>query len=86
MMKNGIAQGRTDADGRFKIPGLAEGTYEQVTLDSTNSLVNESITKDPHPNPKESWFEEIRIDDGADCDEVEAAIADGRITRLNPFL
>jgi protocatechuate 3,4-dioxygenase beta subunit len=27
MLKNGIAQDRTDADGRFKIQGLAEGRY-----------------------------------------------------------
>lgn len=27
MMKNGIAQARSDSDGRFKILGLAEGTY-----------------------------------------------------------
>ena len=66
--------------------GLAEAAYEQITLGSTNSLVNENIEKEPHPNPKESWFEEIRIDDGADCDEVEAAMSDGRISRLNPFL
>ena len=66
--------------------GLARADYEQVTIGSDNSSVNDSIKKEDHPNPKESWFEEIRLSDDADCNDVDNAILEGKITRLNPFL
>jgi hypothetical protein len=38
-----------------------------------------------HPDPKESWFEEVRIPDGSTCDDVMALESDGDISRLRPF-
>jgi hypothetical protein len=38
-----------------------------------------------HPDPKESWFEEVRLGDDATCDDVMALEAEGRLSRIRPF-
>lgn len=38
-----------------------------------------------HPDPKESWFEEVRLSEGATCDDVMRLEDDGRISRIRPF-
>ena len=66
--------------------GFAFLSKESLQLGSDNELLNvEKGSSRAFPDRRQSWFEEIRIDDGADCDEVLAAEADGRFTRLGPF-
>ena len=66
--------------------GLSRLEKESVQLGASNDLL--SLGKGSsrnHPDPKESWFEEVRIEDGSDCDDVVAAEADGRLSHLRPF-
>ena len=67
--------------------GLAENTNEVVQLGNTNALLDRQSegSAGPHPNPKLSWFEELRLDDDADCEDVMALDADDRFSRTPPF-
>jgi hypothetical protein len=67
--------------------GLAENTNEVVQLGNTNFLLDRQSegSSEPHPDPKRSWFEEVRIDDDADCDVVSRAEGDGVLSRFAPF-
>jgi hypothetical protein len=68
-----------------RIVGLASVERERTVIGSSNELLNQQLPEENHPDPKRRWFEERRLDDDADCDEVLAAIDDGRISRLTPF-
>lgn len=67
--------------------GLAENTNEVVQLGNTNALLDRQSegSAGPHPNPKLSWFEELRLDDDADCEDVMGLDADDRFSRTPPF-
>jgi hypothetical protein len=67
--------------------GLAQNRFESVTLGNNNSFLDASDqgSAAPHPDPRESWFEEARIADGSDCDDVMRAEGEGVISRLRPF-
>lgn len=67
--------------------GLATNTNEVVQLGNTNVLLDRQSegSAAPHPDPKLSWFEEVRIPDDADCDLVMAAEDDGLLSRTRPF-
>ncbi len=60
--------------------------YEQITLGADNELLENQLERTEHPDPKQSWFQEIRTDDDADCDRVLQHVEDRDLERLNPFL
>jgi hypothetical protein len=66
--------------------GFAENSYESIDLGNNNPLLDtRGGSSEPHPDRKESWFEEVRIDDGSDCDDVMSAEDDGVLSRLRPY-
>jgi len=67
--------------------GLAENRWESLMLANNNPLLDRSSegSAEPHPDPKESWFEEIRISDESDCDDVMAISRDGSFSPARPF-
>jgi hypothetical protein len=67
--------------------GLAKNTNEVLQLGNNNVLLDRQSegSSEPHPDPKRSWFEEVRVDEGADCDFVMAAEDDGLLSRFAPF-
>jgi hypothetical protein len=82
---------RVDLEGVIQGPdyavGLANNRAESVTLGNNNDVLDASEQGGavPYPDPKESWFEEVRIADDSDCDDVMSAEADGVLSRLRPF-
>jgi hypothetical protein len=86
------AQRKTvDLEGVIQGPdyavGLADNGFESITLGNNNELLDASEDggAGPHPDPKESWFEEVRIPEGSDCDFVASAEEDGVLSRIRPF-
>jgi hypothetical protein len=67
--------------------GLAKNKNEALTLGASSPAFDRQSegSSEPHPDPKESWFEEIRLDDDADCDDVLQAAEDGDLSELRPF-
>jgi hypothetical protein len=67
--------------------GLARNTNELVYLGNDNTLLDQRSegASQPHPDPKESWFEEVRVDAGTTCDDVMAMSEDGTLSRVRPF-
>ena len=67
--------------------GLAKNTNEILQLGNTNILLDRQGegSSGPHPDPKRSWFEEVRIDDDADCDFVMTMEGEGLLSRFAPF-
>jgi hypothetical protein len=68
--------------------GLATNTNEVLQLGNTNPLLDRQSegSSEPHPDPLRSWFEEVRVDDDADCDDVLRADEDGRLSKVPPFV
>lgn len=67
--------------------GLARNTNEALTVAANNPLVDRQSegSSEPHPDPKRSFFEEVRIAEGSDCDDVMRAADDGTLPELPPF-
>lgn len=80
-----------DLDGIILGPdhaiGLAANTNEALTVAANNPLVDRQSegSSEPHPDAKRSFFEEVRIADGATCDDVMDAAEDGTLPELPPF-
>jgi len=68
-----------------EIIGLLTWTKEQITLDSDNPLLTTNLEQVVHPDPKEQWFQEVRLDGVTDCDGLLDAVDDETIARLRPF-
>lgn len=69
---------------------VAPERLEQRILDSTSSLwaVQQDALEtrqSPDPDPRQSWFQVVRAGEGATCDDVRAARADGRLAAVRPF-
>ncbi len=73
--------------GQDRMLGLAETGYESVTLGNNNPVLDQSSagSAEPFPDPKESWFEEVRVADDITCEEVLEMEANGDLSRLRPF-
>ena len=73
--------------GPDRVVGLAKSTNEVVQLGNTNVLLDRSSegSAEAHPDPKRSWFEEARLNDDADCDDVMSAEDDGILSVRAPF-
>lgn len=67
--------------------GLADNSFESVTLGNNNPLLDASDqgSAEPYPDPKVSWFEEVRVDDDTTCDDVVRFEETGVLSRLRPF-
>lgn len=68
--------------------GLAKNTNELVQLGNSNPIIFDRQSEGssgPHPDPKRSWFEEVRVADDVDCDFVMGAEAEGLLSVLAPF-
>ncbi len=67
--------------------GLAENTNEVLQLGNTNALLDRQSegNSEPHPDPKRSWFEEVRVADDVDCDFVVGAEDAGLLSKFAPF-
>ncbi len=68
--------------------GVSTNTNETLTLSYKGSALLDRQTEGssrPHPDPKRSWFDEIRIPEGSDCDTVMALNADGTLAQDAPF-
>ena len=72
--------------------GLVVHKKEAVILDATSPLLKTSAAREQHPDPKESWWHEIRVGtsdgsaaDSSTCDDVDSALHNGSLTDLRPF-
>lgn len=70
-----IAQRKTvDTHGVVRSPdksfGLLHAVKEGVILGANNDLLLNEADRVPHPDPKQSWWMEIRLDDDAGCGDV----------------
>ena len=70
------------ADNSF---GLAKVKKEGIVLDASNDLLKTESPRTPHPDPKRSWWFEIRLDDDDDCGAVMAAVADETLPLRSPI-
>jgi hypothetical protein len=63
--------GVVSADGAA---GFTTTTYGSVILGSDNPLFSQADPSgaETHPDPNESWFAEVRVDDGTSCADVLA--------------
>ena len=77
--QQGVVQG---TDSSF---GLAQVKKEGTVLGASNDLLLNEAPRTPHPNPKNSWWVEVRIDDGAGCDGVTAARDSEALPLRRPF-
>jgi hypothetical protein len=69
-----------------RIQGLIRQQSSQSnSLRSTVSWLEGEGSADPNPDPLRSWFDMARLPDGAGCDEVKAAVEDGRLQTDRPF-
>lgn len=59
--------------------GFATTGYSSLALGAVPDLLSLVYqgSAEPHPDAWESWFEEIRIDSGSDCDDVMAEVEGG---------
>lgn len=71
--------------GPDRIVGLNETSFEQVILGAAEGPVQQGFPQRQHPDPMQSWIDEIRLEDGSGCDEVLAAVDDERLARFDPF-
>jgi hypothetical protein len=68
-----------------RLVGLTTSRPEKTVIGADNDLLNNQFTEGPHPDPKQAWFEQVRLADGAGCDDVIAAVEDELISRIRPF-
>lgn len=86
-----VQRKRVDLEGVIQGPdyavGLAQNTFESVTLGNNNPLLDASDqgSAEVYPDPKESWFEEVRVDEDTTCDDVVGFEDSGVLHRARPF-
>lgn len=68
--------------------GLVTHKKDGFVLETTNAILDVDAVRAPHPDPKESWWHELRVapaGEAASCDDVQRALDDRTLTRLRPF-
>lgn len=65
--------------------GLLHAVKEGIILGANNDLLLNEAERVPHPDPKQSWWMEIRLDDDAGCDDVKDARDDEDLPLRRPF-
>ena len=68
-----------------EIIGLNDTRFEQTILGAESGVVRQGFPQNPHPDPKQSWVQEIRLADDAGCDDVLDAVETEALSRLRPF-
>ncbi len=72
--------------GPDKLVGLMTTDRYTYVMVSDNPLMKPGRKYMPqHEDPKENWFEEIRIDDRQTCDNVMTFKEEGKFSRVRPF-
>lgn len=73
--------------GTDRIVGLVNTEYDSLILGANDDFVKSLMDgkAPPFPDPLESWFEEIRLPEGSDCDAVVDLEETGGFSRLRPF-
>ena len=72
--------------GPDRLVGLMTNDRYSYVIESDNPLMAAGLKPmPPHPDPKENWFEEIRIDDDVTCDDIPTLIEDGSFSKVRPF-
>jgi hypothetical protein len=64
--------------------GLTTHKKEGFVLEATDPLLDVDAQREMHPDPKESWWHELRIP-SATCDDANEAFTSGTLSRLRPF-
>lgn len=65
--------------------GLLTHKKEPTVIDATDELLKTQTARAQHPDPKQSWWHEVRLADSAGCAELTAAVDDGSWSLLRPF-
>ena len=69
-----------------RIAGLVTSTRaESNSVDSTVAWMKGTGASRPNPDPLESWFEMVRLEPGATCESVAAAVESGKLSTSRPF-
>lgn len=72
--------------GTDRVRGIARAqASEQHTVAGSTSLVEGEAVQRPDPDPKQSWFDMVRVEATATCADVRAALSDGRLANRRPF-
>jgi len=71
--------------GPDRAVGLHTSSFEQTILGASQGPVQQGYPQRQHPDPLQSWFEELRVDDGAGCDTVMQMVEDETLSRFRPF-
>jgi hypothetical protein len=68
--------------------GLTTHRKEGFVLEATEALLDVDAQREMHPDPKESWWHELRLTpagEAATCADVNEAFESGTLPRLRPF-
>lgn len=72
--------------GPDKTMGLSDNRYDTVVLGDDIAIYDpKDGSADKHPDPKRSWFHEVRIKEDANCDDVISETEIGRLHDERPF-
>lgn len=72
--------------GPDRLVGLMTNDRYSYVMESDNPLMLAGLKPmPPHPDPKENWFEEIRVDDDVTCNSVLDLVEDGSFSKVRPF-
>ena len=64
--------------------GLTTHKKEGFVLEATDPILDVDAQREMHPDPKESWWHELRIASPA-CEDANEAFESGALSRLRPF-
>ena len=71
--------------GPDELFGLLTHKKEATVIGATDELLRTQTVRAQHPDPKLSWWHELRLADDASCDDLTAAVDDGGFSLLRPF-
>ncbi|MHB8876256.1 MAG: hypothetical protein ACYC8T_21400 [Myxococcaceae bacterium] len=71
--------------GPDRVVGLNTTDVEQATVGASASMLEANAVVRQAPDPLRSWFDEIRLPEGADCDVVQTQVDDGALGGTRPF-
>ena len=71
--------------GPEELLGLIEHKKEATVIAATDELLLSQTERAQHPDPLLSWWHEVRLAQGASCEDLEAAVEDGSVSMLRPF-
>jgi len=79
----------TDLEGvvlsEDRLVGLHQNDFKQTIIGAANAPVQQGYPTFQHADPKQTWFEEIRLPDGSGCDAVLDAAESEALSKFRPF-